>query len=185
MFAPPLSAQYHSGHRNTREPRDDPPHHTRTPTIRSPPERSQRCGYRCACVMNDARKTKAHIEELEVSRGEVTDLREKVAGVDVSGVERQLAAERVRAAAMEMRGTDDLRKVVRVLFGEMQRLDIDSPRACTPRRMAGSGRNRAWPWDVAPLELSTTAPCLHPKSLPTTGATTSPTRSSKLRMSCV
>ena len=43
--------------------------------------------------MNDAKKTKAQlIEELEVSRGEVTDLREKVARVDVSGVERQLAA---------------------------------------------------------------------------------------------
>jgi|GEM_PF-4670086 len=51
--------------------------------------------------MSDQKKTKAQlIEELEASRGEVTDLRgentdlrEKVAGVDVSAVERQLAVD--------------------------------------------------------------------------------------------
>ena len=69
------------------------------PPSRRPPERPRCGGYRCACVMNDARKTKAQlIEELDELRGENTDLREKVAGVDVSGVERQLAVERVRAA---------------------------------------------------------------------------------------
>ena len=50
-------------------------------------------------IMNYGKKTKAQlIEELDGLRGVVTDLREKVAGVDVSGVERQLAVERVRAA---------------------------------------------------------------------------------------
>ena len=63
--------------------------------------------------MNDARKTKAQlIEELAASRDEVTELREQVAGVDVSGVERQLAVERVRAETMAMRSTDDLLQVV-------------------------------------------------------------------------
>jgi signal transduction histidine kinase len=73
--------------------------------------------------MNDARKTKAQLIE------ELDGLRQKVAAGDVSGVERQLAVERVRAAAMDMRGTDDLHKVVRVLFGEMQRLSINTPHA--------------------------------------------------------
>ncbi len=71
-------------------------------------------------AMKDERKTKKQlIEELEASRGEVTDLRgevtdlrEKVAGTDVSAVERQLAVERVQTAALDMRGTDDQRRVV-------------------------------------------------------------------------
>jgi hypothetical protein len=42
--------------------------------------------------MNDARKTKAQlIEELDGPRGENTDLREKVRGVDVSSVEPAVA----------------------------------------------------------------------------------------------
>jgi len=50
--------------------------------------------------MKNERKTKKQlIEELDGLRGENTDLREKVAGVDVSGVGRQLAVERVRGAA--------------------------------------------------------------------------------------
>ena len=70
--------------------------------------------------MNDARKTKAQlIEELAASRDEVTELREQVAGVDVSGVERQLAVERVRAETMAMRSTDDLLQVVLVLHQEV------------------------------------------------------------------
>jgi hypothetical protein len=73
--------------------------------------------------MNDARKTKAQlIEELAASRDEVTELREQVAGVDVSGVERQLAVERVRAETMAMRSTDDLLQVVLVLHQEVAEL---------------------------------------------------------------
>ena len=48
---------------------------------------------------------------------------------------------------MEMRGTDDLRKVVRVLFGEMQRLDIDSPRACMHATEDG------WQWQEQGLAV--------------------------------
>jgi len=81
-------------------------------------------------AMKDERKTKKQlIEEMDGLRGEVTDLREKVAGIDVSGVERQLAVERVRAATMDMRGTIDLRQVVAVVFREMRRLGIDTPGA--------------------------------------------------------
>ena len=73
--------------------------------------------------MNDARKTKAQlIEELAASRDEVTELREQVAGVDVSGVERQLAVERVRAETMAMRSTDDLLQLVLVLHQEVAEL---------------------------------------------------------------
>ena len=73
--------------------------------------------------MNDARKTKAQlIEELAASRDEVTELREQVAGVDVSGVERQLAVERVRAETMAMCSTDDLLQVVLVLHQEVAEL---------------------------------------------------------------
>ncbi len=73
--------------------------------------------------MNDARKTKAQlIEELAASRDEVTELREQVAGVDVSGVERQLAVERVRAETIAMRSTDDLLQVVLVLHQEVAEL---------------------------------------------------------------
>lgn len=87
--------------------------------------------------MSDQKKTKAQlIEELEASRGEVTDLRgentdlrEKVAGVDVSAVERQLAVERVRTEAMNMRSTEDLRRVVAVLFQGMLDLGIETPGA--------------------------------------------------------
>ena len=73
--------------------------------------------------MNDARKTKAQlIEELDGLRGENTDLREKVAGVDVSGVERQLTVERVRAEAMAMRSSDDLHGVGGVLHQQLVKL---------------------------------------------------------------
>ncbi len=85
--------------------------------------------------MNDARKTKKQlIEELEASRGEVTDLRDEntdlrkqVTGGDVSGVERQLAAERVRAEVASMRSSDDLHRVVGVMYAEMGRLGIETP----------------------------------------------------------
>ena len=71
----------------------------------------------------DERKTKKQlIDELEAER-------QKSAGVDVSGVERQLAVERVRAAAMDMRDTGDLRRVVVVIFNEMRALGIDTPAA--------------------------------------------------------
>ena len=44
-------------------------------------------------AMKDEKKTKKQLIE------ELDDLREKVAGTDVSGVERQFAVERVRGAA--------------------------------------------------------------------------------------
>jgi signal transduction histidine kinase len=70
--------------------------------------------------MNDERKTKAQlIEELETER-------QKSAGGVASSVERQLAAERVRAEAMAMKESDDLLKVVAVLSQQMTNLGMDS-----------------------------------------------------------
>ena len=70
--------------------------------------------------MEGVRKTKAQlIAELEAER-------KKSAGVDVSGVERQLAMERVRAAAMAMRSSKDLLKVLGTLWEEMLNLGVDS-----------------------------------------------------------
>ena len=55
-FAPALSGQYYSGNANKNSP---PPH----PSSRRPPECPQRCGgYRCACIMNDARMKVLPIE---------------------------------------------------------------------------------------------------------------------------
>ena len=73
-----------------------------------------------AVPMNDARKTKAQLIE------ELDDLRKKIAGVDVSGVERQLAVERMRSEATAMRSTRDLMKVVGTMWEEMMRLGIES-----------------------------------------------------------
>ena len=69
--------------------------------------------------MKDERKTKAQlIEELEAER-------KKTAGADV---ERQLAVERVRAAALAMRHSDDLQRVVGVMYEELMALDVVEPR---------------------------------------------------------
>ncbi len=70
--------------------------------------------------MKDEQKTKKQLIE------ELDDLREKVARVDVSGVERQLAVERTRAEAMAMRSSKDLLKVVGMMWEEMLNLGIDS-----------------------------------------------------------
>ena len=81
-------------------------------------------------AMKDQKKTKAQlIDELEASRGEVSALRQKSPGGDVSAVERQLAMERVRAEAMDMRATEDLRRVVAVVFQGMLDLGIETPGA--------------------------------------------------------
>ena len=77
--------------------------------------------------MKDERKTKAQlIEELDELRGENTDLRKKVAGGDVSSVARQLAVERMRAEAMAMRSSDDLLKVMGMMWEEMVNLGIEN-----------------------------------------------------------
>ncbi|MDA0336447.1 MAG: hypothetical protein O2782_14885, partial [bacterium] len=70
--------------------------------------------------MNDARKTKAQlIEELQALRAQV--------GGDPVGSRRLLAAERVRAEALAMRTSDDLHRVVAVLFHEMVAAGVESP----------------------------------------------------------
>ena len=70
--------------------------------------------------MKDERKTKKQlIEELEAER-------QKSAAVDVSAVERQLAVERMRAEAMAMRSSDDLLKVMGMLWEEMVNLGIEN-----------------------------------------------------------
>ena len=93
--------------------------------------------------MNDERKTKKElIAELEEQRrnndtlrgevaekdGELVALRQ-TAGGDVSVVERQLAVERVRGEAMAMRSSEDIAKVVAVLWQEMLGLSIEAPGA--------------------------------------------------------
>ena len=66
--------------------------------------------------MKDERKTKKQlIEELEELRGQQ----------DSFAARLRPAVERVRAQAMAMRHSDDLRTVVAVMFEELQRLDID------------------------------------------------------------
>ena len=65
--------------------------------------------------MRDSRKTKAQlIEELEQLRRQT----------DTAVVERRLAIERIRAEAMSMRSSDDLLKVVAIMFREMRNLGI-------------------------------------------------------------
>ena len=73
--------------------------------------------------MQDQRKTKAQLI------AELDDLRGQVSGTDGSSAERQLAVERVRAAAMTMEAPGDLRLVVAVLFREMRRLRMETPAA--------------------------------------------------------
>ena len=71
-------------------------------------------------MLKDTRKTKAQlIEELDLER-------QKSARVDLSGAERQLAVERVRVAAMEMRSTEDLARVVAVVSREMYALGVET-----------------------------------------------------------
>ncbi len=78
--------------------------------------------------MKDEAKTKKQlIAELEEFRGEVAELRQQVKGSDTSAVERRLAVERVRAEAMAMRSSDDLLKVVAVMWQEMVNLGIKTP----------------------------------------------------------
>ncbi|SVB69011.1 uncharacterized protein METZ01_LOCUS221865, partial [marine metagenome] len=52
--------------------------------------------------------------------------RQKSARVDLSGAERQLAVERVRVAAMEMRSTEDLARVVAVVSRGMYALGVET-----------------------------------------------------------
>ena len=71
-------------------------------------------------MLKDTRKSKAQlIEELDLER-------QKSARVDLSGAERQLAVERVRVAAMEMRSTEDLARVVAVGSREMYALGVET-----------------------------------------------------------
>ena len=79
-------------------------------------------------TMKDEAKTKNQlIAELEELRGEVAELRQQVKEGDTSAVERRLAVERVRAEAMAMRSSDDLLKVVAVMWQEMVNLGIKTP----------------------------------------------------------
>jgi len=78
-------------------------------------------------VMKDENKTKEQlIEELEELRSELDELREQVAEVSLPVVERRLAVERVRAEAMAMRSSDDILKVVTVMWKEIVNLDISA-----------------------------------------------------------
>jgi len=69
----------------------------------------------------DTKKTREQlIAELEV-------LRQQIAASDISIAERGRAAERVRAEAMLMQSSNDLLKVVAVMFQEMVKLGIKTP----------------------------------------------------------
>ena len=75
--------------------------------------------------MNDQRKTKAQlIDELQAERQTAAS---ETAGVRTSSMRTDLAVERVRAAAMDMRSTADLQQVVYVLLAETQDAGIDTP----------------------------------------------------------
>ena len=65
-----------------------------------------------SCHERRAETKKQLIEELEASRVEVTDLREKVAGIDVDAVKRRLAVGRVAREATAMWSSDDFLKIV-------------------------------------------------------------------------
>ena len=75
--------------------------------------------------MKDERKTKKQlIEELEVSRQDCAELRRQLGEGGPPDVRRKLAAERVRAEAMAMRSSEDMGRVVGVLFAEMAECGI-------------------------------------------------------------
>jgi serine phosphatase RsbU (regulator of sigma subunit) len=78
--------------------------------------------------VNDDRKTKKEmIVELEELRRDNAELRQQREGeVGASAVTLQLAVERVRAEAMAMKASDDLLKVVVVMWQEINRLGIDT-----------------------------------------------------------
>ena len=70
--------------------------------------------------MKDRAKTKEQlIAELEQLRQQVTE-------DDVSTVKRRLAIEQVRAEAMAMRSSDELFKVIGMMWGEMANLGIET-----------------------------------------------------------
>ena len=76
--------------------------------------------------MQDETKTaKQLIAELEALRRDNAELRQQVTEGDVSSVKRRLAVERLRAEAMAMRSSNDLLKVVGMLWEEMVNLGID------------------------------------------------------------
>jgi signal transduction histidine kinase len=77
-------------------------------------------------LKNAAKTQKQLIAELETLEQENAKLRQLVHTSAVSVVQRQLAVERVRAAAMDMRATGDLRHVVAVVCLEMRRLGIET-----------------------------------------------------------
>jgi hypothetical protein len=69
--------------------------------------------------LSDSDKTKEQlIGELEALRRDNAELRQLVTEGDVSTVKRRLAVERVRAEAMAMRSSDDLLKVLGMLYEE-------------------------------------------------------------------
>ena len=77
--------------------------------------------------MKDTAKTKKQlIAALEVLRGELDTLRQQAAGDEVSAVKRRLAVERVRTEGMAMRSSDDLLKVVGVMFQALLDLGFDT-----------------------------------------------------------
>jgi signal transduction histidine kinase len=78
--------------------------------------------------LKDSAKTKKQlIAELEVLYQENTKLRHQVKKGGVLAIERQLAAERIRAEVMAMRSSDDLHNVVVNLWRQVLTLGIETP----------------------------------------------------------
>ena len=72
-----------------------------------------------------AKSQKELIAEIEALRQDNAALRQQVTEGDVSSVKRRLAVERMRAEAMAMRSSDDLRKLIGLLWEEMTHLGIE------------------------------------------------------------
>ena len=74
--------------------------------------------------MRDERKTKAQLID------ELKQLRQRMDGTPSTAAERALAAERVRAEVLSMRASDDLLKVVGMMYRALVDLDVQ-PLGCT------------------------------------------------------
>ncbi len=77
--------------------------------------------------MKDVEKTqKQLIAQLEALRRDHAELRQQVPKGDVPSVNRRLAVERMRSEAMAMRSSDDLLKVMGMMWEEMVNLGIEN-----------------------------------------------------------
>ena len=75
-------------------------------------------------MKDEAKTQKQLIAELEALRRDNVELRQQIPKGDVPSAKRRLAVERMRAEAMAMRSSDDLLKVMGMMWEEMVNLRI-------------------------------------------------------------